>query len=86
VRLLGIDAAEVSFTMPVQPPTLFVPIKSQAGTTFLTDPFASGLFRISRSDCQLCPETRQTRRLRNPCSQKTRRPGLDTAWTDGGDV
>src|SRR5262249_51769338 len=42
VRLLGVDAPEVSFTLPNQPNT-FTSIKSAGWTAFLTDPFAATL-------------------------------------------
>jgi endonuclease YncB( thermonuclease family) len=47
VRLLGVDAPEVSFELPPNPirpelPENFVPIKHEAWTDFLADPFASG--------------------------------------------
>jgi hypothetical protein len=43
VRLLGVDAPEVSFTLPGRPPNTFISIDSSEWTTFLTDPFAAGL-------------------------------------------
>ncbi|MET7463042.1 hypothetical protein [Nonomuraea sp. NPDC005501] len=48
VRLLGVDAPEVSFELPQSPdvpdfPGGFVKIEHPAWTTFLTDPFAKGL-------------------------------------------
>ncbi|MEV8635942.1 hypothetical protein AB0395_30220 [Streptosporangium sp. NPDC051023] len=47
VRLLGVDAPEVSFELPRNPnlpdlPKGFVKISNPAWTTFLTDPFAAG--------------------------------------------
>jgi hypothetical protein len=42
VRLLGVDAAEVSFTLPDRPASTFISIKSPEWTAFLTDPFAPG--------------------------------------------
>ncbi|MFG3443034.1 thermonuclease family protein [Nonomuraea sp. NPDC047897] len=47
VRLLGVDAPEVSFELPRNPalpdfPRGFVAIEHPAWTTFLTDPFAEG--------------------------------------------
>jgi endonuclease YncB( thermonuclease family) len=41
VRFLGIDAPEISFTLPGG--TLFVPIADARWETFLSDPFAAGL-------------------------------------------
>jgi hypothetical protein len=43
VRLLGVDAPEVSFTLPNDPPVKFTDITDQRWTDFLTDPFARGL-------------------------------------------
>ncbi|RJL25179.1 thermonuclease family protein [Bailinhaonella thermotolerans] len=42
VRFLGVDAPEVSFTLPARP-DVFVPISDAAWTEFLVDPFAPGL-------------------------------------------
>jgi hypothetical protein len=43
VRLLGVDAPEVSFTLPNDPPVKFTDITDQRWADFLTDPFARGL-------------------------------------------
>jgi endonuclease YncB( thermonuclease family) len=43
VRLLGVDAPEVSFTLPDRPPNTFLSIESAEWTAFLADPFAVAL-------------------------------------------
>ena len=43
VRLLGVDAPEVSFPLPNSAPKTFPQIKSAEWATFLTNPFAAGL-------------------------------------------
>jgi endonuclease YncB( thermonuclease family) len=43
VRFLGVDAPEVSFTLPGGDPRRFVPLTDQAWTPVLADPFAAGL-------------------------------------------